>query len=304
MYSNQNTIIIGWNKITEKFISIRFSNSDKQLIVDLECNYKKNPNFHYLEENYINEKIDKNIKYIFYFFEKFNQKKLIQIGQICRKNNLNLFIGSNINAISKKHFVDLRNIKNLFNKKRIYRKFLLRIIDITFSFLTIIIFSPIFIIIALLIFLDDGFPILFTQKRVGLNHKEFLMYKFRSMYKNVEKYGTSPSEVNDSRITKIGELIRKTSFDELPQFFNVLKGDMAIVGPRPEMKFIVDNYNSFENLRLDIKPGITGAWQVSPTRNVPIHYNIDYDLYQIMNNSLRYNIKQIIKTVFWATRGF
>ena len=123
------------------------------------------------------------------------------------------------------------------------------------------------------------------------------------MYKSVEKYDISPSKQYDKRITKIGNFLRKTSLDELPQFFNVLKGDMSIVGPRPEMPFIVEEYNEFERFRLKIKPGITGAWQVSPTRNSPIHYNVDYDIYQIINNSLRYNIKQILKTIIWAGKG-
>ncbi len=79
---------------------------------------------------------------------------------------------------------------------------------------------------------------------------------------------------------------------------------MSVVGPRPEMPFIVNEYNDFERLRLTIKPGITGAWQVSTTRNLPIHYNVDYDICQIINNSLLYNIKQIVKTVLWAQRGY
>jgi len=304
MYSSKNTILIGWNSITKKFLSNRLHNPTEQLIIDLEQNHEHNPSFKYKLEDYLDSKIDKDIKYIFYFFEEFNQDLIIKISKICKKNDLNLFINSNIEAINEKHFVDLRNIESLFNKERIYRKFLLRIIDIIISLITLIFFAPLFIIIGLFIILNDGFPVLFIQKRVGLNGKEFLMYKFRSMYNNVDKYGISPSKINDNRITKIGNFIRKNSIDELPQFFNVLMGHMSIVGPRPEMKFIVDSYNSFEKLRLKIKPGITGAWQVSPTRNLPIHYNVDYDLYQIMNNSLRYNIKQIIKTLLWATKGF
>tara|TARA_Y100000389_G_C17066992_1_gene320081 strand:+ start:46 stop:420 length:375 start_codon:yes stop_codon:yes gene_type:complete len=123
------------------------------------------------------------------------------------------------------------------------------------------------------------------------------------MFNSVDKYGVSPSKNNDQRITRVGNILRKTSLDELPQFLNVLKGEMSIVGPRPEMPFIVENYNEFERFRLKIKPGITGAWQVSPTRNAPIHHNVDYDIYQIINNSLRYNIKQILKTLLWASKG-
>ena len=116
---------------------------------------------------------------------------------------------------------------------------------------------------SILIAIDDGFPILFSQKRVGLNDKFFLIYKFRSMYKNVNKYGTSPSKINDNRITKIGTFIRKTSIDEIPQFLNVLKGDMSIVGPRPQMqvdfdKFPVDKKNEIYKSQ----PGITGIGSI------------------------------------------
>lgn len=303
MHSDKNTLIVGWNSITEKFLLNRLNNSTQYSIIDLESNYKKNVNFKYFSEKEIDKKSNQDIKHIFYFFENYNQTKLLKISNLCRKKNINLFIGSNKKAVKEKHFVDLRNISNIFLNTKIYRSTSLRIFDIIFSFIAIIILLPVFIIVSILIAIDDGFPILFSQKRVGLNDKFFLIYKFRSMYKNVNKYGTSPSKINDNRITKIGTFIRKTSIDEIPQFLNVLKGDMSIVGPRPEMPFIVKEYNAFEKLRLKIKPGITGAWQVSSTRNAPIHYNIDYDLYQIMNNSLRYNIKQILKTLIWASKG-
>ena len=304
MYSEKNTLIIGWNCITEKFILNRLNSSNKYSIIDLESKYRKNEHLKYFSEEEINKKLNKDIKHIFYFFEDFNQKKTIEISEICIKNNLNLFIGSNFDGVKDKHFVDLRNISKIFLNESKYRLIFLRIFDIVFSLFAIILLLPVFAITSLLILIDDGFPILFSQKRVGLNNKIFLIYKFRSMYKDAKKYGISPSKINDNRITKIGKFLRKTSIDEIPQFLNVLKGDMSIVGPRPEMPFLVKNYNNFENLRLKIKPGITGAWQVSPTRNAPIHYNVDYDLYQIINNSLMYNIKQILKTLIWSTKGF
>ena len=304
----KNCLIIGSNKISRELISYRIELEDSYDVIVLKKEFKfenvYNVHFHSGLESLENLLSTKKIQSIFYCFEFFNKEELLFISKICKKNNLIFFISSNIDSISNKHFVDLRNIEDLFIKERFYRKFLLRILDIFFSLIVLIVFLPIFLIISLLIFLEDGLPVFFIHKRVGLNNKNFSIYKFRSMHKNSKKYGLSPLEDDDNRITKIGKFIRATSLDELPQFFNVLKGDKAIVGPRPEMKFIVDNYNSFEKFRLKIKPGITGAWQVSHTRNAPIHYNVDYDLYQIINNSLRYNITQIIKTLLWATKGF
>jgi len=300
--SEKNTLIIGWNEISQLFVEKRLDRNEKYSIIDLEKKIAKNNQLKYLKDEDI-EKINSDVKYIFYFFEKFDQKILLKLNDICIEKNIKLFIGSNIKSIASKHFLDLRNIEKLFHKTPFYRKFILRLFDLIVSLIACIFILPIFFIISIIIIIDDGFPIFFYQKRIGLRNKKFDIYKFRSMYNSVEKYDISPSKQYDKRITKIGNFLRKTSLDELPQFFNVLKGDMSIVGPRPEMPFIVEEYNEFERFRLKIKPGITGAWQVSPTRNSPIHHNVDYDIYQIINNSLRYNIKQILKTIIWAGKG-
>tara|TARA_X000000368_G_C23045550_1_gene718986 strand:- start:1873 stop:2787 length:915 start_codon:yes stop_codon:yes gene_type:complete len=300
--SEKNTLIIGWNEISQLFVEKRLDRNEKYSIIDLEKKIAKNNQPKYLKDEDI-EKINSDVKYIFYFFEKFDQKILLKLNDICIEKNIKLFIGSNKKSIASKHFLDLRNIEKLFHKTPFYRKFILRLFDLIVSLIACIFILPIFFIISIIIIIDDGFPIFFYQKRIGLRNKKFDIYKFRSMYNSVKKYDISPSKQYDKRITKIGNFLRKTSLDELPQFFNVLKGDMSIVGPRPEMPFIVEEYNEFERFRLKIKPGITGAWQVSPTRNSPIHHNVDYDIYQIINNSLRYNIKQILKTIIWAGKG-
>lgn len=300
--SKKNTLIVGWNEISQLFVEKRLDHSEKYSIIDLEKKIVKNNQLKYLTELDI-EKINSDVRYIFYFFEKFDKKILLKLNDICIEKNIKLFIGSNKKSIESKHFLDLRNIEKLFHKTPFYRKFILRLFDLIVSLIACIFILPIFFVISIIIFIDDGFPIFFYQKRIGLRNKKFYIYKFRSMYKSVKKYDISPSKQYDKRITKIGNFLRKTSLDELPQFFNVLKGDMSIVGPRPEMPFIVEEYNEFERFRLKIKPGITGAWQVSPTRNSPIHHNVDYDIYQIINNSLRYNIKQILKTIIWAGKG-
>jgi len=137
-------------------------------------------------------------------------------------------------------------------------KHIKRLIDIVFSFLAIIIFSPLFILISIAIILDSGFPIFYKQKRLGKNYKEFTLYKFRSMIKNADKIGSLVTSSNDKRITKVGKFLRKTKLDELPQFFNVLIGDMSIVGPRPEVEKYANYYKKdFEYILSKVKPGIT-----------------------------------------------
>ena len=120
---------------------------------------------------------------------------------------------------------------------------------------------------------------------------------------DVPKYANCPTDQNDPRITNIGKLLRKTSIDELPQLINIFKGDMSLVGPRPEMPFIVNEYNSVEKKRLLVKPGLTGLWQVSPYRNSAISHNLEYDFYYIENQSLVLDIVILFMTAFFVVRG-
>jgi len=142
-------------------------------------------------------------------------------------------------------------------------------------------FAP---IIALLVKSTSPGPVLFRQERVGKAGRRFTMYKFRTMYRDAPMYGYSPGAGDDPRVTPVGRFLRRTSLDELPQLINVLLGQMSLVGPRPEMPFIVEQYSAPQRQRLSVKPGITGLWQISPGRAFPIHENIDYDLYYLTNN--------------------
>ena len=301
MLESKNSIIIGWNKVSKKFI--KNYTQDEFIIFNKEKKYRYE-DIKLFDYELIKGYNFKNTKNLYYFFEDFDKDFLLQIRDICKKNNLNFFIASNHESVDKKKFLNLIDINLLFNNENFYTKFIFRLFDIILSLFSIILLLPIFIILSILIFAEDGIPILFSHKRVGYKGKEFTMYKFRSMKKSSNIYETSPIIKDDHRITRIGRIIRRTSLDEIPQFFNVLFGDMSIVGPRPEMKFIVEHYNEFELLRLKIKPGLTGTWQVSDTRNAPIHHNLDYDLYQIIYYSFSYNMKQIINTILWATKGF
>jgi len=175
--------------------------------------------------------------------------------------------------------------------------------DILGSLLLLIILCPLFILIAILIKLDSPGPIFFRHNRVGEGGKQFVLWKFRSMRPDVPKYEGSPRSVLDVRLTRVGRLIRRMSFDEMPQLINVLKGEMSIVGPRPEMPFIVAQYHPMECERLVARPGITGLWQISPARAFPIHENLQYDLYYIRNQNVFLDCAIIVRTITAVIHG-
>lgn len=178
-----------------------------------------------------------------------------------------------------------------------------RMADLIVSALLLALFSPLLFLIASLIRLDSPGAALFVQKRVGLNGEIFDMYKFRSMYTNAPKYDVSPTQSCDPRITRIGRFLRRISLDELPQLINVFLGNMSLVGPRPEMPFIVQRYNSRHRQRLQVIPGITGLWQLSADRSLPIHENIEYDLYYIRNRTFFMDMAVLIHTLIFAMGG-
>ncbi|MCX7729230.1 MAG: sugar transferase [Bacteroidia bacterium] len=132
-----------------------------------------------------------------------------------------------------------------------------RCFDILFSLLVLILLLPVIVLISIAIILDDGWPVFYLQERIGKNFRPFKLIKFRTMYKNAEKKGLLTVGSNDNRITTTGYYLRKYKLDELPQFINVLLGEMSIVGPRPEVKKYVDLYNDEQKKILCVKPGIT-----------------------------------------------
>ncbi len=185
-----------------------------------------------------------------------------------------------------------------------------RIIDIVGSLLGIILLSPLFLVVSILIKLEDPKgKVFFVQVRNGKYPKTFKMYKFRSMVHNAEELLNDLMEQNeqtgpvfkikeDPRITKVGKFIRKTSIDELPQLFNVLKGDMSLVGPRPPIPHEVDQYNSYQMQRLAVKPGLTCIWQVSGRNNIGFDEWVEMDIEYIRTRNLLLDIKLIFRTVF------
>ena len=187
--------------------------------------------------------------------------------------------------------------------------FLKRVIDKVVSLLGIVFLLPIFLIVAIAIKLEDPKgKVFFSQLRCGKNNQLFPMYKFRSMVSNAEELleelkllnemdGPAFKIKEDPRITKVGKFIRKTSIDELPQLFNVLKGNMSLVGPRPPIPSEVVEYNDYQMQRLLVKPGLTCIWQVSGRNNVGFEEWIDMDLHYIENRNIFMDLKLIFMTV-------
>ena len=163
--------------------------------------------------------------------------------------------------------------------------------------------SPLFLLIVFLIRLNSPGPAVFTQNRVGLEGRIFKIYKFRSMFREANHEDYAPREATDPRITKIGRFLRRTSLDELPQLWNVLKGEMTLVGPRPEMKFIVDTYTPLQRARLIVKPGLTGLWQIYGRKDLPLHENVEYDLYYILHRSPWLDMLTILRTSYVVIGG-
>ena len=166
--------------------------------------------------------------------------------------------------------------------------------DKTLALFLIILFSPIYIVVSLLIFFKMGSPILFRQKRPGYKEKIFGIYKFRTMTNDTDKNGNLLPD--DKRLVGIGKFIRSTSLDELPQLFNVLKGEMSFVGPRPLLEEYLPLYNEKQKRRHDVKPGITGWAQVNGRNAISWEQKFDYDVWYVDNQSFWLDIK-----ILWLT---
>lgn len=176
-----------------------------------------------------------------------------------------------------------------------YKHFFKRLLDILLSLIAIIILSPIYIVVAILVKAKLGSPVLFTQERPGKNEKIFKMYKFRSMTDEKDEKGNLlPDEI---RLTKFGKLLRSTSLDELPELFNILKGDMSIVGPRPLLVKYLPRYNEHQKHRHDVKPGFTGWAQCNGRNAISWEEKFDLDVYYVNHITFLLDVKIIFKTV-------
>lgn len=205
--------------------------------------------------------------------------------------------------------IDLRAPTLTDHQRMVKRSF-----DLVFSVLLLPLNLILMTFISIAIYLEDRGPILFRQKRVGENGQLFEMLKFRTMVPEAETLRgdieTHNAEgqlihkkANDPRVTRVGRFLRRTSLDELPQVFNILKGDMSLVGPRPELPYLVDSYQPWQRKRFTVPQGLTGWWQVNGRSDKPMHLNTEDDLYYVYNYSVFLDILILIKTVGAVLRG-
>jgi exopolysaccharide biosynthesis polyprenyl glycosylphosphotransferase len=195
-----------------------------------------------------------------------------------------------------------------------YQRLVKRLFDLVAGTFITLLTLPLMLLVALAIIVDSRGPVIFRQKRVGENGRLFDMFKFRSMVVNAEALQAQVMQIDeeghvihkvkdDPRVTRVGRFIRRWSLDELPQFFNVLKGDISLVGPRPEMPWLVDEYAPWQRKRFAVPQGVTGWWQVNGRSDKAMHLHTDEDLYYIQNYSLWLDIFILLKTPWAVLRG-
>jgi lipopolysaccharide/colanic/teichoic acid biosynthesis glycosyltransferase len=172
-----------------------------------------------------------------------------------------------------------------------------RLIDIIAALGGLALTLPLAPLLILAIRLDSTGRAFFSQTRVGRDGHPFTIYKLRTLACDSPQYTVTPAHDADYRVTRVGRTLRRLGLDELPQLWNVLRGDMSLVGPRPEMPFLVDTYSELQRLRLRATPGITGMWQISPYRNEAIHHHVEYDLYYLLHPSLVLDVRIALRTL-------
>lgn len=177
----------------------------------------------------------------------------------------------------------------------IYIKYIKRLTDIILSIIAIVVLSPVLLLVAFLVRIKLGSPVIFKQERPGLNEKIFTMYKFRTMTDEKDNNGELLSD--SIRLTKFGKILRATSLDELPELFNILKGDMSIVGPRPLLVEYLDLYNEHQKRRHEVRPGLSGYAQVSGRNAISWEDKFNLDVYYIDNMSFMFDLKIIFLTI-------
>lgn len=295
---------------------IGFIDDDKNLIGKIINGYKVLCDFNGLKEVISNNKIDEIIISI----ENSNYDSIINIIEECKKFGILLKIASNLfevipNKMIIEKIQDIPFINVSPNIKSNFFFIIKRFVDLSGSFIGILLLSPFLIIIGIIIKLTSPGPIIIKQKRIGKNGKPFNFYKFRSMrvvndseeekrkkdmidfIKDKKNDLNGETKIIDiTRLTKIGKFIRKTSLDELPQLFNVIKGDMSLVGPRPCLPYEYENLEDWQKKRFEVLPGCTGVWQVFGRSRVNYKESVIMDLYYINNISPWLDLQLIIKT--------
>ncbi|MFC1781272.1 sugar transferase [Planctomycetota bacterium] len=175
-------------------------------------------------------------------------------------------------------------------------------IDICVSLLALIALIPVFIVILIAIKISSRGPVVFKQQRAGKNGRPFIFYKFRTMIQNADPFGASPKSGSDTRLTNVGRFLREYSFDELPQLYNILKGDMSLVGPRPLYLSQVSEWTSRQKKRMLVKPGLTGLAQIHGRAELTREEKLEYDVRYVETASLLRDIKIILTTIVHVLR--
>ena len=323
----RNVVIVGDGKsgkllaaklILENFIGIEiigFIDNDKQIGEEVVNGKTILGRLEDLRNLIIDYKIDEIIVAV----DGEDHEKLFSILDFCKLHRINVRLTSELfEIVTKKvdteRYIDIPVVDVSAHYNNRFTIGLKRVIDIFISLSAIILLSPLMIIIAYLIKLSSSGPVLFNQIRIGRYGKPFKFYKFRSMMvlkgedemrkkKMIEFMKNNGAEnagtkiINDSRVTWIGKLLRRTSLDELPQLFNVLKGEMSLVGPRPCLPYEYDNYDEWQKRRLSAIPGCTGVWQICGRSSVSFKDSIILDLYYINNMSPWFDLQLIFKTI-------
>jgi lipopolysaccharide/colanic/teichoic acid biosynthesis glycosyltransferase len=184
---------------------------------------------------------------------------------------------------------------------------LMRALDVAGSLGFLVLAAPVMLALSLLLKAISGGPVLYRQKRIGKDGKVFALYKFRTMVNGAEEHsGPVWASKDDPRVTRIGRTLRKTRLDELPQLFNVLKGDMSLVGPRPERPYFVERHKALQGIRLAVKPGLTGLAQIRNFYNLKPEHKLKYDYLYIKRRSLLLNLYILLKTlpVLFTNKGW
>jgi len=235
--------------------------------------------------------------------DEFVERALLQCSQLGIQCHINYSGSYHLLTRFELHNIDGISLVSPKENDVVYYDILKRTIDLCASLVAIVALLPLYLGLVILIKFDSPGPVFFRQQRIGHHGQEFTIYKLRTMYVDTPVHMLTPNSADDPRITRVGRFLRRTSFDELPQLLNVFKGDMSLVGPRPEMPFIVEAYTEYQRQRLMVIPGVTGLWQISGDRALQIHENLEYDLYYIANRSLSLDLAILFQTAFSVIRG-
>lgn len=247
----------------------------------------------------------RQVSILFISHRKLSEDKVIEIIQLCRQLQISCWVIPSLYQFHVEH-VEMQHIGGIpllaFREPfgRRYYEFFKHAIDKVLALLLLIVSSPLWLVVALGIGMTSGPPVFFKQRRVGKQGVIFTIYKFRTLKASQTKEAVSPEleKAVEKVTTPLGRFLRRSGLDEIPQLLNVLKGEMSLIGPRPEMPFLVQRYGPLERERLNVRPGITGLWQISEDRKrLLIHENMDYDLYYVEHMGFNLDLAIAVKTV-------